>query len=132
MVYNLSGIIIGRSKSCNRSNVVAKSVKLICTHVKDLANLTVMHIRRLVLLGCGLRGTRYRHLTFPLPSLASFPSWRKHFALSCFTSCSSLPPISSTCLFWEFSCVKSGASLFYPVAKLLTQNFCSCFEYLKR
>ena len=46
MVYNLSGIIVGRSKSCNHSNVVAKSVKLICTHVEDFANLTVMHIGR--------------------------------------------------------------------------------------
>lgn len=65
MVYNLSGIIVGRSKLCNRSNVVTKSMKLICTHVEDFANLTVMHVRRLVLLGCGL--------TFPPPSLAAFP-----------------------------------------------------------
>ena len=35
------------------------------THVEDFANLTVMHVRRLVLLGCGL--------TFPPPSLAAFP-----------------------------------------------------------
>ena len=73
MIYNLSGIIIGCSKLSNCSNVVAKSVKLICTHVKNLANFTVMHTRQLVLLGCCLHGTWNQHLTFPPPYLATFP-----------------------------------------------------------
>jgi len=131
MTYRLSRIIISRSESCNGSNVVAKSMNLICTQVKNLANLAVVQIRQLVLL---VRGVCWvdRHLTSPSPSPspASSPSGFR-FALSCFTSCSGLVPILSACLFWKFSCVKSRTSFFYPVTKHLTQNFCSRIEYLK-
>jgi len=134
MIYHLSRIAISCSKLCNGRNVMAKSMKFVCTHIENLAKLTAMRMRWFGLLVCCLSCWGSWHLTFSSTfssTSTSFSPYRNLLTLFCFSSSGSLTMMSYTCFLWQFSSVKSGASLLHPVSKVLTQNFHDWLEYLK-
>lgn len=73
MKYHLSRITICCSKSHNGSDVMAKRMKLVGTHVEEPAILTIMRIKWLwLLVSCWLSCCGSWHPTFP--STPTFPS----------------------------------------------------------